>query len=159
MAKPLTLQIPPRDARAELVAKLQSAPVKHAAAILDWYELLQELHDSGLMSTLRGAAGEGGQIVTAISAGLNTPESIRAMRNMMVIAKLVGKMDPEIFRGLVNAVPESLTDANARQAKTPGMWRLFRSFTSRESRRTLGILAGMLNAVGRALEPHPKGTE
>src|ERR1700719_3899990 len=63
MAKPLTLQMPARDAHAELLEKLQNAPVTHAAAILDWYELLQQLHDSGVMSALRGAAGEGGQIV------------------------------------------------------------------------------------------------
>ena len=156
MAKPIPLQMPPRDVRAELIEKLQNAPVTHAAAIMEWYELLQALHDSGVMSTLRGATAEGGAIVTALAEGLDTPESIRALRNLVVVARMTGKIDPEIFRGVVNAVPDSLTDANVRQIKTPGLWQLFRSFTTTESRRTLGVVAGLLNAVGRALEPHPK---
>ena len=156
MAKPIPLQMPPRDVRAELIAKLQNAPVTHAAAIMEWYELLQALHDSGVMSTLRGATAEGGAIVTALAEGLDTPESIRALRNLVVIARMTGKLDPEIFRGVVNAVPDSLTDANLRQIKTPSLWQLFRSFTTAESRRTLAVVAGLLNAVGRALEPRPK---
>ena len=156
MAKPIPLQMPPRDVRAELIAKLQNAPVTHAAAIMEWYELLQALHDSGVMSTLRGATAEGGAIVTALAEGLDTPESIRALRNLVVVARMTGKIDPEIFRDVVNAVPDSLTDANLRQIKTPGLWQLFRSFTTTESRRTLAVVAGLLNAIGRALQPQPK---
>lgn len=159
MAKPITLQMPPRDPRAELVAKLQQAPITHAAAILDWYELLQQLHDSGLMSAMRGAAGQGGKIAESLAGSANTPEAIRAMRNFAVLAKVAGAIDPEIFRGILNSVPSSLSDANARQIKTPSLWRLLRSFTTLESRRALGVAAGLLNAVGRALQPHPKGTD
>jgi uncharacterized protein YjgD (DUF1641 family) len=162
MAKPITLQMPPRDAHAELVEKLESAPVTHAAAILEWYELLQALHDSGLMSTLRGAVGEGGEIVKAVSEGLNKPESIRAIRNLMVLAKLAGEIDPEIFRRVVAAVPDTLRDANFRreQMKTPGPWRQFRSFAGfRAWWRALNVVAAAMNASGRALESKPKRKE
>ena len=158
MAKPITLEMPPRDVRAELAAKLEQAPVTHAAAILDWYELLQALHDSGIMSTLRGAAGEGGKIAESLAEAANTPESIRAMRNLAVLAKLAGSIDPEILRGVLGSIPASLSDANVRQAKTPGIWQLFRTFTSRESRRSLGVIGGLLNAAGRALDGHPRTT-
>jgi len=157
MAKPLTLQMPARDEHAELVEKLQNAPVTHAAAILDWYELLQQLHDSGVMSALRGAAGEGGQIVKAVSEGLNTPESIRAMRNLVVLAKLAGEIDPEILRRVLNNVPESLRNVNARQENPPGPWRLFRSFAGfRAWWRALNVVASAMNASSRALDPHSR---
>ncbi|HXB62919.1 MAG TPA: hypothetical protein VNU94_08745 [Acidobacteriaceae bacterium] len=55
MAQPIALEIAPRDAKKELLARLQKAPAEHAAALLDSWELLQALHDAGLLELLRGA--------------------------------------------------------------------------------------------------------
>ena len=37
MAQPITLQLPPRDPKRELVERLEQAPAEHAAALLDGY--------------------------------------------------------------------------------------------------------------------------
>ena len=57
MAKPILLEIPPRDPRVELRTRLENAPVEHAEALLAAYEVLQGLHDNGVLEILRGALG------------------------------------------------------------------------------------------------------
>ena len=55
MAQPIPLELPPRDPRKELIARLEQAPVEHAEALLESYELLQELHEHRVLALLRGA--------------------------------------------------------------------------------------------------------
>src|SRR5439155_14820874 len=52
MAQPIPLQMPARDPRVELQVRLQNAPLQHAEALLSGYELLQRLHDRGVLDLL-----------------------------------------------------------------------------------------------------------
>ena len=49
MAQPIPLEVAPRNAREELRKRLERAPDEHAEAILAAYELLQEMHNQGLL--------------------------------------------------------------------------------------------------------------
>jgi len=42
MARPIPLNLPPRDPRQELRKRLEEAPIEHAEALLDSWELLQQ---------------------------------------------------------------------------------------------------------------------
>jgi hypothetical protein len=47
MAKPIEMMPTPRNAREDLKRKLDNAPLEYADALLDGYELLQQLHETG----------------------------------------------------------------------------------------------------------------
>ena len=49
MAQPIPLELPKRDPREELRSRLEHAPADHAAALLAGYEVLQGLHDRGVL--------------------------------------------------------------------------------------------------------------
>ena len=51
MAKPILLDAPNRDPKVELRHRLENAPAEHAEALLAAYEVLQGLHDRGLLET------------------------------------------------------------------------------------------------------------
>jgi len=57
MAQPIPLSLPARDPRAELRSRLENAPVEHAEALLDSYELLQQLHEHGVFQLVSGVLG------------------------------------------------------------------------------------------------------
>ena len=63
MAQPISLEMPPRDARKELLTRLEHAPAAHAEALLDSYELLQTLHEAGVLEMVRGAVGAKDQML------------------------------------------------------------------------------------------------
>ena len=83
------------------------------AAILDSYELLQQLHEYGIFNLIRGGLGATDKLVEAAAAGANTTEAIRAMRNAIILGKMLGSIDPDFLQGISNAVGDTLGNAKA----------------------------------------------
>jgi uncharacterized protein YjgD (DUF1641 family) len=153
MAQPISLTIAPRDPKRELLERLEQAPAEHAAAILDSYELLQELHEHGVFTLIRGVLGATDKLVEAASTGANSTESIRAMRNAMILAKMLGSIDPEILPGVSTAVGETLGNAKDVPAQPPGIFSLLTGFTGLDHRRGLALVSNLLKRLGAAFGP------
>ena len=89
MASPISLDLSPRDAREALYSRLQNAPVEHAEAVLAAYEVLQGFHDRGVLELLRGALGSSDKVLEIVVEAIRTPESIRGIRNFLLLTKYV----------------------------------------------------------------------
>jgi uncharacterized protein YjgD (DUF1641 family) len=148
MAQPIPLKLAPRDSKQELLAKLEQAPAEHAAALLDSYELLQQLHEHGVFTLMRGALGATDKLVEAASAGANSTEAIRAMRNAIILAKMLGSIDPEFLQGVSAAVGETFGDAKFIPAKPPGLFSLLIGFTGPDHRRGLALVERLFKKLG-----------
>jgi uncharacterized protein YjgD (DUF1641 family) len=143
MAQPIPLNLPPTDRSKDLAAKLEGARLKHTAAVLAAYELLQELHDNGVLDLLRGATSAGGDIVTRLSSAADTPESVAVIRNAISMLRILSSIDPELLHGLADAV--SKIDAR------PDAWSTIRRLFSKETFRAIGAMAYGLHAFGSVL--------
>ena len=148
MAQPIPLKLPPRDPKQELRDKLEQAPAEHAAALLDGYELLQQLHEHGVFALARGALGATDRLVEAASEGASAPESIRAMRNAIILAKMLGSIDPEFLQGVSAAVGETLGNAQYIPAKPPGLFSLLAGFAGPDHRRGLALIERLFQKIG-----------
>jgi uncharacterized protein YjgD (DUF1641 family) len=142
-----------RDLRAELHARIQNAPDEHAEAVLAAYEVLQGLHDRGVLELLRGALGSSDKILEIAVDAAREPQSIRSLRNLLVAAKLLGEVDPVLLGSLTNSVSQALK-TTAAPSTPPGLWSLTASFLfNRDIRRALGFFRTLLEGVGRNLAP------
>ena len=63
MAQPIALHLEPRDPQRELNVSLQKAPQEHAEALLAAYEVLQAMHDKGVLELMRGTLGGGDKVI------------------------------------------------------------------------------------------------
>jgi uncharacterized protein YjgD (DUF1641 family) len=151
MAPPIALEFPPRDAAAELRSRLENAPAEHAEALLAAYEVLQALHEQGVLDILRGALSAKDRILETIVTTANTPEAIRAIRNLLFWRQILGSIEPEWFKGLFQAIPEGIAQATAERDKPVGLWRLFRRFRSKDSLRAIAAALDFMEAFGRHL--------
>jgi uncharacterized protein YjgD (DUF1641 family) len=151
MAKPITLEIAPRDPRKELISRLESAPVEHAEAILSAYELLQNLHDQRVLELLRGLVGSEGKVLKILTDAANEPEAIRGIRNVLILAKTLGAIDPVQLKDLAEAVPEAFERAKKEAPNPPGLWALYKQFRRKDSRRGLLVVNSLLEIWGRNL--------
>ncbi|HUY82486.1 MAG TPA: DUF1641 domain-containing protein [Acidobacteriaceae bacterium] len=149
MAKPIEFIPAQHDAREDLKQRIDNAPVEHAAAVLSAYELLEELHRSGTLDVLRGFVGAGGEIVTQASSLAAQPQSIRALRNLLVLGKLLGSIDPDLLHRLAQALPAA---AETPHREPPSLFDLLRRFNSPGSRRALAAAAEVLEGMGRGLD-------
>jgi len=152
MAQPIALKIPPRDPKQELLTRLEQAPAEHAAALLDSYELLQTLHEHGVFNIVRGVLGASDKLVETASAGANSTEAIRAMRNAIILARMLGSIDPEVLEGTAVAVGQTFGNAKAAAYEPPTLIGLFGSFLSRDFRRGMGLINTLLKNLAYQLK-------
>src|SRR5690348_4594472 len=112
MAQPIPLHVAPRDPQHELDVRLQQAPAKHAEAVLAAYEVLQSMHDHGVLEVLRGTLGGGKKILEQAVVVGSGPEAIRATRNVLLLVRALAEIDPALLSDLTRAIPKALVQAN-----------------------------------------------
>jgi len=160
MAQPIPLEIPPRNPRAELRARLEQAPEEHAEAVLAAYEVLQELHNRGVLDIMRGFLAASDDILEKVVDNIRTPEAIRAIRNLLFWRQILGSIEPEWFKGIFQAIPEGIAEATAERDQPVSFFRLLRRLTSKDSLRGLTAAVDFLQAFGRHLHsaenPQPR---
>src|SRR2546423_13792027 len=127
MAKPIPLEFPARDPRIELQTRLQNAPLEHAQALLAAYEVLQGLHDRGVFDLMRGALGSGDKVLDIAVRAAESPASLRALRNLLLLINMLGEIDPAVLKAFTQAAPEAL-NMMVRQPERPGLWTLLKDF-------------------------------
>jgi uncharacterized protein YjgD (DUF1641 family) len=120
MATPISLELPARDPREELRTRLERAPVAHAEALLDSYELLQQLHDHGVFELLRGALGASDKLVETAVDAAKSDASVRAIRNMIILGKTLGAINPEVLQCVASAASETLGCYDKPVIEPPG---------------------------------------
>jgi uncharacterized protein YjgD (DUF1641 family) len=149
MAEPILFTLPPRDPREALYQRLENAPKEHVEALLAVCDILQGLHDRGILELAKGALGSSEKVLQILVNTANTPEVIRGIRNAMILAKIADSIDPQLLEGLERAVPEGLAEAG--KPKPLGLFSVLRKLLSRDTRRVLIATASILESLGKSL--------
>jgi len=152
MAQPIPLQLPPRDPREELRKRLDQAPIAHAEALLDSYELLQQLHDHGVFELLRGAFSASDKLIeTAVDAS-KSDESVRAIRNAIIVGKMLGAINPDVLQCVALAAGETLGCYEKPVIEPPGLLSLLNQFRHKELRRSVALINRFLESLGNQIK-------
>jgi uncharacterized protein YjgD (DUF1641 family) len=157
MALPVLLSIPHKDPREVLFHRLENAPQDHAEALLAAYDVLQALHDKGLLEIAKGALGSGEKVLEIIVNAANQPEVIQGIRNLIVLTKLLAAIDPKLLEHLAGAVPDAMNEA--KTGKPLGLFALAGKATSQDTRRALTVMLGVAEALGKSLGPEKSAPE
>lgn len=152
MAQPISFEHSTRDPKKELLERLENAPSEHAAALLDGFELIEELHRHGVFTTLRGLLAAGDKLVITASEEANKPEAIRLIRNGLLLAQMLSSIDPEALQGTCLAVSHTFGNAKAVTHKPPSLPGLFIGFLSRDLRRGMGLVNTFLKNLAYQLK-------
>jgi uncharacterized protein YjgD (DUF1641 family) len=152
MARPIPLELPPRDPREELRKRLEEAPAAHAEALLDTYELLQQLHDHGVFELVRGAFGASDKLIeTAVDAS-KSDTSIRAIRNALILGKTLAAINPEVLQCVASAASETLECYDKSVVEPPGLFSLLNQFRRKEIRRGIALASRFLEKLGNQMK-------
>jgi uncharacterized protein YjgD (DUF1641 family) len=152
MARPISLELPPRDPRQELRKRLDEAPVEHAEALLDSYELLQQLHEHGVFQLLRGALGASDKLIETAVDAVKSDESVRAMRNAMILGKMLASINPEVLQCVAVAAGETLGCYQKPIVEPPGLFSLLSQFRHKELRRSIALINRFLESLGNQIK-------
>jgi uncharacterized protein YjgD (DUF1641 family) len=151
MAQPIPFHPAPRDPREDLNTRLQQAPLEHAEAVLAAYEVLQGLHDRGVLELMRGTLGGSEKILEQVVAVGSGAQAVRATRNLLLLVTTLGEIEPALLSDLTRAIPKALVQANAEESKPPGLFKLMSTFWNADFRRGLAAFNDLLVVFGKNL--------
>jgi uncharacterized protein YjgD (DUF1641 family) len=147
MAQPIPLTLTSRGV--DPADRLADAVDKHTDAIVSALELLQLMHDRGVLDLLRGLVGAGDRLAGILTAAAGAPESLRGMRNFILLTKFFASIPPEVLDSLVRTAAEGAEREKAHRA--PGVLQLLRRAGSEDSRHAIAVALDLLESVGKAL--------
>jgi uncharacterized protein YjgD (DUF1641 family) len=122
---------------------------RHAKAIGSALELLELLQDRGVLDLLRGMVAAGDKVGDKLAAVAETPESMRAIRNFILLTKFFGSIPPDVLKSLVQTATDGAKWQRAHHA--PGILQLMRRLFSKDSRHAIGVTLDLLESVGKGL--------
>ncbi len=85
----------PKNARNDLVRRLEQAPEQHAEAILASYDLLQRMHEKGLIDLANGLLSASDTVVERVTDVISSEQAIKALRLALIFGNLINDVDPD----------------------------------------------------------------
>jgi uncharacterized protein YjgD (DUF1641 family) len=152
MARPIPLEVPPRDPREELRKRLDQAPLEHAEALLDSYELLGKLHEHGVFELLRGALGASDKLIETAVDAAKSDQGIRALRNAIILGKVLADINPDVLQCVATAASETLGCYEKPIIEPPGLFSLLNQFRHKELRRSIALVNRFLEKLGEQIK-------
>jgi uncharacterized protein YjgD (DUF1641 family) len=131
----------PPDSRLDLVRRIESAPREHAAAVLEAYDLLQRLHDTGALGLLNGLLSAEDTVIGKVSDVVSSKQAVTALRIALILGNVLTSIDADSVHAAVEQA----------QTQTPSVWKLFRSACSKDVRQAAGLGLSMARIFGAAL--------
>jgi uncharacterized protein YjgD (DUF1641 family) len=132
----------PVDARNDLIRRVEHAPIEHAEAVLSAYELLQQLHEKGMLDLLNGVLSAGETVVNHVVGVISSKEMVNMLRMGLMLSNLLSSIDPD---KLSSVIAQATT-------QPPSFLALGKLATTKEARRAMAVAMGLLNVLGAALE-------
>jgi len=152
MAQPIPLELPPRDPRRELLDRLERAPQEHAEALLDAYELLEQLRQAGVLQLLRGTLSAGDEILDKTVDAARSPQGVRALRNLLILGQMFATINPDLLECFAVAVGETLSSERKPIIEPPGLLSLLGQFRRKELRRSVALINRFLESLGNQIK-------
>jgi uncharacterized protein YjgD (DUF1641 family) len=134
----------PPDSRLDLLRRIETAPKEHAEAVLEAYDVLQRLHDTGALALVNGLLSAEDTVIAKVTDVVSSKQAITALRIAMILGSALTSIDADSVHA---AVAEAET-------QTPSLWKLFRIACSKEVRKATGLGLSLAQIFGASLLAH-----
>jgi uncharacterized protein YjgD (DUF1641 family) len=131
----------PNNSRTDLIRRVEQAPVEHAEAVLAAYDLLQRLHEKGIIDLLNGLLAAGDTVVERVVDLISSREMLTALRMALMFSNLLSSIDADKLHAVIS---------NAGN-ETPSLLAIGKQATSKDARRGMATAVGLLELLGKAL--------
>jgi len=137
----------PRNSREDLIRKVEQAPVAHAEAVLAAYDLLQRLHEKGMIDLLSGLLSAGDTVLDHAVDVISSREMVTALRLALIFSNLLSSIDPDKLHAVISNAGKD----------APSLLAIGKQATSKDARRGMAAAVGLLNVLGEALNAQQAG--
>lgn len=131
----------PANSRDDLIRRIEAAPEEHADAILEAYDLLESLHQKGILSALNGALRASDTVIDKVTDAVSSKEAVNAVRIGLLLGNLLSSVDVDRVHTLLTS-PEK---------KSPSLLSLVGQMNNEDVRRGMSVGLSLLGVFGASL--------
>jgi uncharacterized protein YjgD (DUF1641 family) len=115
--------------------------------VLAAYDLLQRLHEKGMIDLLSGLLSAGDTVVDHVVDVISSREMVTALRLALIVSNLLSSIDPDKLHAVISNAGKD----------APSLLAIGKQAASKDARRGLAAAVGLLNVVGEALNAQKAG--
>lgn len=130
----------PSNSREDLARQILEAPTEHADAILAALNLLQKLHDTGLISLASGLISAGSSIINRFAAVADSQQAVTGLRTALILGSILNTLDPN-----------ELHKAMQVSQKDVSLFAILKGLMTKQARLAAMIGVNIINVFGKAL--------
>ncbi len=139
-------QFTPKNSRQDLIRRLEAAPERHVEALLASYELVQRMHDEGLIDSANGLLSAGGTVMSRIADVMGSAEIVATLRITFMLTNLLKVIDTGDLHNILSG----------KDAGSTSLVRLCKDLMGEDARVGLTTFVGLLRILGAALRKREK---
>lgn len=139
----------PRNSRTDLIRRVEQAPVEHAEAVLAVYDLLQRLHEKGIIDLLNGLLAAGDTVVERVVDLVSSREMVTALRMSLMYSNLLNSINPDELHAVISNASKD----------TPSLFAIGKQAASKDARRGMAAAVSLLELLGKALLSQQSGSK
>jgi uncharacterized protein YjgD (DUF1641 family) len=157
MAKPIRdieKQVPNAAVEeAQAMQEVLRAAVKHKDALLELFELVNELHEAGLLEAANALLQNRHKVGVIGITQLNKSGAQRMIKNGMSAVQVLGKLDPQKVEQLLGGVASGVDHAvAAKQERPAGLWGMVKQMRDPQVQSSLGVMLNFLRGMGNGMQ-------
>ncbi|MFD2706240.1 DUF1641 domain-containing protein [Salibacterium lacus] len=146
------------EQRAQDLRDIEDALIDNKEVILKSLSTLKHADDRGVISLLHGLFADGDKVLQVLAETMNNEENTKAIRHLLLLMGVAGKLDVEKMEPLLLKVNEGLRrvgEAGDTEEKT-GYVDLVKSLKDPEVNRAVTLLLTFLKGMGQETEQDMK---
>ena len=131
----------PQNSRHDLIRRLETAPAEHVEAILAAYDLLERLHEKGLIDLVNGLLSASDTVVARAVDVASSRQTVATLRLVLIASNLLRRLDIDRLDALL--MPSTQPSRS--------LWKTLRVAAGSNCRKGLSVVVGLLDVFGAAL--------
>jgi len=158
MARPITKiasqPVTEQDRQNQAVDSVLASLAQNAEGIQEAIQLLQELHDSGVLGALQAAVEAKEDIAKIVVGQIARPPVTNMINNAMAAAGALTELSPDTTQKLMKGMTKGIQKAEEglRSGQKVGIFDLMRAISDPDMNRAVGFGLNLLKGLGEGLK-------
>jgi hypothetical protein len=89
------------DRRKNLIRRVEQTPVEHTVALLAAYDVLQRMHEEGLLDLINGLSSAVDAVVNHAVDVVSSKQMMTALRKALIFSNLLSSIDPDQLHAVI----------------------------------------------------------
>jgi uncharacterized protein YjgD (DUF1641 family) len=144
----------PIEEQTEAIQQLIEMTAESRDALLSLLEILQELHNAGLLDFVQGLLKTRHKVGVLAMGQLNQPEMHRIIKNGINTIQFLGELDPDQLQTMLNGVNKGLEKStmNTKKGEQVSLWGLAKSIRDPDVKMSMSTMMAFLEGMGKGIK-------